>query len=195
MSVKDSLVTDTEKKRGRPRAFCEEDGLDTALQAFAARGFDAVSVADLCALLGVRPPSLYAAYGSKRGLFDRAVARYGAGTGAVYDAAIAAATDLADLRRRVLAAALELYLLDGGRGCLIMGTLGSTADPDLRAALSEMVAARRRAMRVRAHALGASEAEAEAEVMAISVAMMGLSAGARAGLGAGALRAAAARLS
>lgn len=187
-------MTDTEKKRGRPRAFCEEAGLDIALQAFAARGFDAVSVADLCALLGVRPPSLYAAYGSKRALFDRAIARYGAGTGAVYDAAIAAATDLPDLRRRVLDAALDLYLRDDGRGCLIMGTLSSTADPDLRAALSGMVDARRASMRARAAALGATEAEAEAEVMAISVAMMGLSAGARAGLDAAALRAAAARL-
>ncbi|CTQ49739.1 TetR/AcrR family transcriptional regulator [Jannaschia donghaensis] len=184
----------TERKRGRPRAFDAETGLDIALRAFAQRGFDAVGVADLCALMGVKPPSLYAAYGSKRDLFDRAVARYGAGTAAVYDAAIAQATDLPDLRRRVLTAALDLYLRDAGLGCLVISTLSSTADPDLRDALSDLVAARRAGMIARAIALGATRPEAEAEVMAISVAMMGLSAAARAGLGAEPLRAALDRL-
>ncbi|WP_179378567.1 TetR/AcrR family transcriptional regulator [Jannaschia marina] len=183
-----------EKKRGRPRAFDVEAGLDVALKAFAARGYDAVGVADLCAQLGVKPPSLYAAYGSKRRLFEMAIARYGAGTAAIYDAATAEATDLPDLRRRVLTAALDLYLRDGGLGCLVLGTMASTAEPELRATLGGIVEARRDAMVARAMALGADEAEARAEVMAISVAMMGLSAAARSGLDAEGLRAALDRL-
>lgn len=187
-------MIDTEKKRGRPRIFDADAGIDTALQAFAVQGFDAVGVAELCAMLGIKPPSLYAAYGSKRALFDLVVARYGAATGEIYDAATAGATSLPDLRRRVLTAALELYLRDAGLGCLVMSTLSSTDDGDLRAALAQKIAMRRAAMVVRAVDLGASEDEARAEVMAISVAMMGLSAAARAGLDATALRGALNRL-
>ena len=178
--------------RGRPRTFDVEAGLETALRVFAARGFDDVSVAELCDLMGVRAPSLYAAYGSKRALFDRAVARYAAETGAVFARAIDGAGNLADLRRRVLDAAVTLYARDGGMGCLVMGTMGSTGDAALRAALADMVEQRRRSMVARAVALEVPEAEAE--VQAIVVAMMGLSAAARAGLDARGLRDAAMRL-
>jgi TetR/AcrR family transcriptional repressor for divergent bdcA len=43
---------------------------------FHARGYDAVSVADLTKALGIVPPSLYAAYGSKLELFERALISY-----------------------------------------------------------------------------------------------------------------------
>nr|WP_204950416.1 TetR/AcrR family transcriptional regulator [Methylopila capsulata] len=43
---------------------------------FHARGYDAVGVADLTAALDIKPPSLYAAYGSKLGLFERALQSY-----------------------------------------------------------------------------------------------------------------------
>lgn len=164
------------------------------MRLFVEQGFDAVGVADLCRAMGINPPSLYAAYGSKRGLFDQAVAQYGATTSEVYAAAIAGARDLRDLRRRVLDAAVELYLRGGGTGCLVMGTLSSTRDADLKAALAGMVDARRQAMFDRARELGADAEEARAEVTAISVAMMGLSAAARSGMDERALRDAASRL-
>ncbi|SFI97000.1 TetR/AcrR family transcriptional regulator [Jannaschia pohangensis] len=180
--------------RGRPRTFDAEAGVDLALRAFARRGYDDVSVSDLCDALAIKPPSLYAAYGSKRALFDRAVARYGAASGQVYEEAISGASDLADLRRRVLLAALDLYLRDGGVGCLVLGTLGSTGDSALRDDLGAIVAARRAAMMARAMELGADADTARAEVSAISVAMMGLSAAARSGMDDQTLRTAALRL-
>ena len=48
---------------------------------FAREGYDATSVADLCALLNLRPPSLYAAWGSKLGLFRAALDAYRRGPG------------------------------------------------------------------------------------------------------------------
>ena len=186
---------ETASRRGRPRGFDADLGVAIAQTAFHRSGYDAIGVAELCALIGVRPPSLYAAYGSKRALFDRAVARYGAETGAEYDAAVAGAETIPGLRRAVLDTALRLYLRDGGTGCLVLGTLASTADTDLRRALSDVVASRRRVMSERLRTLGASEAEADAEVTAISIAMMGLSAGARAGLSEAELGAAVDRMS
>lgn len=47
-----------------------------ALDRFWQRGFDATSIQDLCAAMDVQPGSVYAAFGSKRGLFVAAVRRY-----------------------------------------------------------------------------------------------------------------------
>jgi AcrR family transcriptional regulator len=39
-------------------------------------GYEATSVAELTAAMGITPPSLYAAFGDKQGLFLAAVRRY-----------------------------------------------------------------------------------------------------------------------
>jgi TetR/AcrR family transcriptional regulator, repressor for divergent bdcA len=62
--------------RKRRPAFDREQGVEIAQKLFHARGYDAVGVADLTAALGIVPPSLYAAYGSKAELFDRAMRLY-----------------------------------------------------------------------------------------------------------------------
>lgn len=65
----------TETRQRRP-AFDREQGVLTAQALFHARGYDAVSVADLTEALGIVAPSLYAAYGSKLALFERALRSY-----------------------------------------------------------------------------------------------------------------------
>ena len=51
------------RPRGRPRSFDRDQALDVAMYEFWRRGFDAVSVAELTASMGITPPSLYAAFG------------------------------------------------------------------------------------------------------------------------------------
>lgn len=68
-------MMDTPVRKRRP-AFDREAGVGIAEALFHARGYDAVSVADLTEALGISPPSLYAAYGSKAELFERALQRY-----------------------------------------------------------------------------------------------------------------------
>lgn len=46
------------------------------MRAFWRYGFDAVSIADLTAAIGIAPPSLYAAFGDKKTLFREAVETY-----------------------------------------------------------------------------------------------------------------------
>ncbi|HFL4097314.1 TPA: TetR/AcrR family transcriptional regulator [Escherichia coli] len=46
------------------------------LTMFWSRGYEPTSVADLCAAIGIRPPSLYAAFGSKAALFVAAAYFY-----------------------------------------------------------------------------------------------------------------------
>jgi TetR/AcrR family transcriptional repressor for divergent bdcA len=66
----------TPPTRQRRPAFDRENGVEIARGLFHARGYDAVGVADLTQALGIVPPSLYAAYGSKLGLFERALESY-----------------------------------------------------------------------------------------------------------------------
>lgn len=63
--------------RGRPRTFDVDIALDQALDIFSRQGYDATSIAQLTATMGLTPPQLYSAFGSKRELFDRVVERYG----------------------------------------------------------------------------------------------------------------------
>lgn len=68
------MTKTTERKRRN--SFDREHGVEIARDLFHARGFDAVGVAELTQVLGIVPPSLYAAYGSKLALFERALESY-----------------------------------------------------------------------------------------------------------------------
>jgi AcrR family transcriptional regulator len=62
--------------RGRPRGFDRAAALRLAMESFWEHGYEGTSVGDLTARMGIRPPSLYAAFGSKEALFREAVALY-----------------------------------------------------------------------------------------------------------------------
>lgn len=62
--------------RGRPRSFDRNAALFKALELFWKRGYEPVSVAELCTAMGINAPSLYAAFGSKSELFLEAVTFY-----------------------------------------------------------------------------------------------------------------------
>jgi TetR/AcrR family transcriptional repressor for divergent bdcA len=72
------MTTNTSPTRGRPRRFNPDDAIATAQQLFHVKGYDALSVADLTKALGINPPSFYAAFGSKAGLYARVLDRYAA---------------------------------------------------------------------------------------------------------------------
>jgi len=60
----------------RPREFDERKVLEAASDAFWARGYEATSTRDLVKATGLTQPSLYNAFGDKRGLFRAALAYY-----------------------------------------------------------------------------------------------------------------------
>jgi AcrR family transcriptional regulator len=63
-------------ERGRPRGFDRAEALRRAMETFWEHGYEGTSIGDLTAVMGIRPPSLYAAFGSKETLFREAVALY-----------------------------------------------------------------------------------------------------------------------
>jgi AcrR family transcriptional regulator len=67
------------KKMGRPIGFDKEAALDAAMKAFWERGYEGTSIADLTEVMGLNPPSIYAAFGDKKTLFQLAAKRYAEG--------------------------------------------------------------------------------------------------------------------
>ena len=61
---------------GRPREFDVDKALDQALNVFWRNGYEGASIAELTGAMGINPPSLYAAFGNKEGLFRKALDRY-----------------------------------------------------------------------------------------------------------------------
>lgn len=62
--------------KGRPRAFDRDAALDIAMRVFWQKGYDSASMADLTGAMQINAPSLYAAFGSKAGLFREAIELY-----------------------------------------------------------------------------------------------------------------------
>jgi TetR/AcrR family transcriptional repressor for divergent bdcA len=130
------MTTNISPTRGRPRRFDPEAAVATAQRLFHAKGYDAVSVADLTGALGINPPSFYAAFGSKAGLYARVLDRY-AVMGAIPVARILGADrPLALSLGELLVEAARSYASDASTtGCLVLeGT--RCDDPQAREAAS-----------------------------------------------------------
>lgn len=64
------------RSKGRPRSFDRAKALEAALRTFWKLGYEPASVPELCSAMGVNPPSMYAAFGSKAALFIEAMEHY-----------------------------------------------------------------------------------------------------------------------
>jgi TetR/AcrR family transcriptional regulator, transcriptional repressor for nem operon len=60
----------------RPREFDETSALNAAMECFWRRGYEATSLRDLTAAMGLTAPSIYTAFGDKQQLFGRALEQY-----------------------------------------------------------------------------------------------------------------------
>lgn len=110
----------TTAARQRRPAFDREKGVETARALFHARGYDAVSIADLTEALEINPPSLYAAYGSKLGLFERALQSYCATQALAVEQYLRPARPPAEALTELMVAAARHYTRDKTQlGCMV----------------------------------------------------------------------------
>lgn len=115
------MTTKISATRGRPRRFDPDEAVAVAQRLFHEKGYDAVSVADLTDALGIRPPSFYAAFGSKAGLYARILDRY-ALTGAIpLKQILGADRPLAASLAALLEEAARAYAADASAtGCMVL---------------------------------------------------------------------------
>ncbi len=117
--------------KGRPRGFDIDRALDRALEVFWRKGYEGASLAELTGAMGINRPSLYAAFGSKEGLFRRALDRYAEGPAAYVREALNEPTARAVAERLLYGGADRLGDPQNPPGCLLVqGALacGEAAD-------------------------------------------------------------------
>jgi AcrR family transcriptional regulator len=129
--------------KGRPREFDVDLALDRALRVFWRRGYEGATLLDLTQAMGIKRPSLYAAFGSKEELFRKALDRYVEGPAAYVREALNEPTARA-VAERLLAGAVDLFTdRRNPRGCLVVqGALacGETAESVRRELAARRVA-------------------------------------------------------
>ena len=105
--------------RGRPRCFDLEEALDRSLLLFWEKGLQNTSLDEIAEAVGVKKPSLYAAFGDKEMLFRKVLQRYSS----KLSEPIQALQRYADIREAI-DAFIELGIAGGcsqghPRGCLL----------------------------------------------------------------------------
>ncbi|WP_217161919.1 TetR/AcrR family transcriptional regulator [Streptomyces sp. AC512_CC834] len=161
---------------GRPRTFDKDAVLRMAMRAFWERGYDGVSVAQVCAEAGIAAPSLYAAFGDKNALFEKACALYTAHLDEDLERDLSAPTAREAIERLLRSSAEHFTASGQPPGCLVMG------EPRLaerRDRTRGMIRARLR--RAAAEGELASVAEADGIAAFVDTVLTGMAAGARDG--------------
>lgn len=108
-------------KLGRPRSFDKEKALRAAMDVFWSLGFENTSMAALARAMKLSPPSIYAAFGSKKDLFLQVVEIYTEITSSEIWGGLNTAPTAKDAIAKMLRATAESFTQTAPqRGCLIV---------------------------------------------------------------------------
>ncbi|MFC8346678.1 TetR/AcrR family transcriptional regulator [Streptomyces sp. NPDC057280] len=126
------------KPRGRPRSFDRATALEKAILAFWEHGYEATSVSDLTRVMGIGAPSLYAAFGDKRALFEEVVVEYGRRYGSFGERALAEEPTARAAVARMLREAAHEYTAPGRpHGCLVIHAATNCTSAEVEASLRD----------------------------------------------------------
>ena len=166
--------------RGRPRAFDPEAALEIGQRMFHAVGYDGVGMSALTEALGIKPPSFYAAFGSKAAFFERVLERY-ARRELVLGEVLLRDREPGEALGDLLERAARTYAHDPEcTGCLVLEAARGNEDSE-SAVLSRRIAQARRAQ-VRAFVAQTHPERADAVTDYVSTTLFGLSGSAREGM-------------
>jgi len=113
---------------GRPRNFDLDKALDNALLVFLEKGYEGAYLGDLTRAMGINPPSLYAAFGSKEGLFRQVLERYVRARDARLSLVLAAPTAREAIEQLLLGSVMGQTREDRAHGCLLVHGALACAD-------------------------------------------------------------------
>lgn len=157
--------------KGRPLSFDRDAALHQAMLLFWRHGYEATSLNDLTSALGVKPSSIYTAFGDKKHLFLEAVGRYMSGP-VTSQSIISQASNGRDAARDLLLAAAQGFTgADTPAGCLLASSAisCSSAASDVKeelAAIRRSIEASLRQKIVASIDAGQMPASANAEALA-----------------------------
>ena len=105
---------------GRPRTFDRDTALDQAMEVFWRHGYEGATIAQLTEAMGINPPSLYAAFGSKEALLKAALDRYTARREAWMEEVLSAPTAREVTARMLMGVAEKQTDPSNPPGCLLV---------------------------------------------------------------------------
>ena len=179
LTVMEEVEHTNRRKTGRPLSFDREAALQQAMLLFWQHGYEATSLRDLTAAMGVTSPSIYAAFGDKKRLFLEAVNRYLSGP-VTSETIIEGAATARDAAWGLLrAAAIGFTGADTPPGCLLASSAiscaASAADVQGKlAAIRHRIEARLRDRITRAIEAGEMPGGAEVDADALAGHIMAL---------------------
>lgn len=118
-------------RAGRPRTFDRGKALNSAMEVFWAQGYEGASLTELqSAMGGITAPSLYAAFGSKEGLFKEAVELYSEMQGTPIVRALTESSTARESVEALLIVMAESFSQpDKPHGCLVtLGAINGTRE-------------------------------------------------------------------
>jgi TetR/AcrR family transcriptional repressor of nem operon len=126
----------------RPRKFDEAAVLDAAMDRFWRNGYEATSVRDLAAHMGITGARLYNAFGDKHALFRQVVQRYAERSMRERISRLESTLPPKEAVRAFLGEIVERSMDGDRRGCLLVNTALEAApeDPELRAEVAARLA-------------------------------------------------------
>ncbi|MFC9775623.1 TetR/AcrR family transcriptional regulator [Paenibacillus chitinolyticus] len=115
----------------RQREFDEDAALDAAMRLFWEKGYEAASLTELTARMGIQRPSMYAAFGSKKELFEAALRSYTQAHAARVRAKLQSGTSVKDAFRALFEGIVaDEYEESLNRGCFSINTMVELAPHD-----------------------------------------------------------------
>lgn len=132
------------KKKGRPRRYDSDAALEKIMALFWRKGFSATSMDDLVIETQMNKPSLYAAFGNKAVLYEKAIERFNyiASTRYRHELEKQSAQDkVVERVKRYLTSAIHFYTdSEGLTGCMVLSTaVTEVEDPAIKTMLNQVI--------------------------------------------------------
>ncbi|TVX98673.1 TetR/AcrR family transcriptional regulator [Cohnella terricola] len=117
----------------RPRTFNEEQALHAAMELFWEKGYEATSLSDLTAKMGIQRPSLYSAFGDKMELFEASLRKYNQSHASYVRARLQSVPSVKEAFRTFFAGIVAEGYEDGPyRGCFCLNVMVELAPHDAK---------------------------------------------------------------
>ncbi|WP_230074676.1 TetR/AcrR family transcriptional regulator [Rhodococcoides fascians] len=189
---------------GRPRQFDEAHVLEAAMLLFWQRGYESTSLAQLRDATGLSSASIYNAFGSKEGLFERTIQHYVSRPGSVQNLTADKSVAPRDALTQLLHASVDAQLDPSHPGGCLIALAATVVPSEVGSKPAEIVAAQRERDRTaikgcvdraaREGVFGSSPVSTEAIAVTVHTFILGLSIQVRDGVSSSVLHAGAGAL-
>ncbi|WP_193015328.1 MULTISPECIES: TetR/AcrR family transcriptional regulator [Gammaproteobacteria] len=168
------------QKKGRPRRYDSDTALEKVMALFWRKGFTATSMDDLVIETQMNKPSLYAAFGNKAALYEKAIERFNQIASTRYRHELEKQSPQDTIIKRVkryLVSAIHFYTdKEGLTGCMVLSTaVTEIADPTIKTLLNQVIEAQtQQVIDALQEALSAGELKKEVDIRVVALGIVAL---------------------